>query len=264
MNHKEVHKRVDEYLKNTLADNFGYHPIILAFRGSYAHGTYVKDFIDDIDVIGAGWYNVDYYLGNRTFSKGVTETSGEELDIVYYEIRKFIHLLLGGNPNVISMLWLNPEYYLYINPEWEWIVKERELFLSKRILKGLMGYASNQIERMEKHKFEGYMSGKRKALVEKFGYDPKMFAHSVRLLRMGQEFAVSGELYPDRRGRDAEELTEIKQGKYTFEQAKSMGEDLFYQLKSLNILCEIPDKPAISEVNKKMIKSFLATNLFQK
>ena len=67
---------------------------------------------------------------------------------------------------------------------------------------------------MERNACKGYMGEKRKRLVEKFGYDTKNASHLIRLLRMGMEFLVDGELHVERE--DAKELLRIK-GREAFE-----------------------------------------------
>lgn len=77
------------------------------------------------------------------------------------------------------------------------------------------------IQRYKSAKRSGYgahMGTKRKALVDKYGYDTKNAAHLIRLLRMGAEFLKTGELEVERR--DATQLLEIKLGEWTLEQVQ--------------------------------------------
>ena len=93
--------------------------IIHAYRGSYAHNTRLnptdKFFIDDIDTMGVCVPSKDYYLGLRTFhSSGTQEIKEEAWDIVIYEAKKAISLLAGGNPNILSLLWMNENKYINV------------------------------------------------------------------------------------------------------------------------------------------------------
>ena len=82
--------------------------ISLCWRGSVAHGMYVPksdpDSIDDKDVMGVYIAPIEHYLGFGR--KDVYEKWEGESDCVFYELRKFIGLLLQCNPNVLSLLWL--------------------------------------------------------------------------------------------------------------------------------------------------------------
>ena len=91
--------------------------ISLCWRGSVAHGMYVPksdpDSIDDKDVMGVYIGPLEHYLG---FGRNdVYEKWEGEWDCVFYELRKFIGLLLNCNPNVLSLLWLKPNGIIYEN-----------------------------------------------------------------------------------------------------------------------------------------------------
>jgi predicted nucleotidyltransferase len=63
------------------------------------------DSIDDKDVMGVYIGPLEHYIGFGR--RDVYEKWEGEWDCVFYEVRKFIGLLLNCNPNVLSLLWLN-------------------------------------------------------------------------------------------------------------------------------------------------------------
>lgn len=65
---------------------------------------------------------------------------------------------------------------------------------------------------------------KRSELEEQFGYDTKHAAHLVRLLRMGNEILEHGEVRVLRP--DAEELLDIRRGKWQYDELVSYAESL--------------------------------------
>jgi len=87
----------------------------------------------------------------------------------------------------------------------------------------------------------GYMGAKRRELVRKAGYDAKNAAHLIRLLRMGIEFLVEGELHVERA--DAEQLLEIKRGEWPFERVKAESERLFKLAEEAYVRSSLPAKP---------------------
>lgn len=217
--------------------------ILLGYRGSIAHGTYVlnsdPNSIDDKDIMGVFVAPKEYYLGfnrNETYEKKL-----REWDMIFYEVRKFIHLLIKSNPNVLMMLWLPEKYYIYSDSVGWALVLNKEIFISKQIYHSFTGYAYGQLHRMENWKFEGYMGGKRKALVEKFGYDTKNASHLIRLLRMGIEFLIEGKLNVERE--DATELIDIKMGKWSLEKVKQESSLLFEQARESYIKSSLPNEP---------------------
>ena len=223
--------------------------ILLGYRGSIAHGTYLPsdnpNSIDDKDLLGVCIAELDCYFGLRKFEQ--REAKLREWDSVIYELRKFAGLLLKSNPNALCLLWLEPQHYFIVEPAGRLLIDSRHLFITKRIYEAFTGYASDQLKRMTHLAFEGYMGAKRKQLVQKHGYDTKNAAHCIRLLRMGIEFLQEGELRVYRN--DAQELLDIKTGKYSLEQVKELAEKLFQQAQEAHERCRFPDEPDESKVN---------------
>jgi hypothetical protein len=188
-------------------------------------------------------------------------------------------LAAKGNPNVLSLLWTPP---LYATVEGQALIAHRKLFVSKRAYHAFGGYAHGQLQRMTNWKNEqeagcgcqgdfhegecamnlargrgsqkryatGFMGAKRKAAVEKLGYDSKNAAHLIRLLNMGIEFLQTGELQVDRTGNDAEMLMMIKRGQYALESLQDMAEELFEVLKTSLLKSPLPEDPDYVGINK--------------
>lgn len=86
-----------------------------------------------------------------------------------------------------------------------------------------------------------YMGEKRKQLVLELGADFKNLAHMVRLLRMCIEYLKTGEMRVERP--DAQELRDIKTGKWPLEQVQKLGADLFQEAKAAYETSTLPDEP---------------------
>jgi predicted nucleotidyltransferase len=200
------------------------------YRGSIAHGTYEPNYepgsIDDKDTMAFCVPPLATYFGLRQFgSRGTQEIKRGEWDIVVYEARKALSLLAGGNPNVLSMLWLPENLYITVTGGGRMLLDARDLFVGRYVYKAFVGYATQQLYKMEHGAFKGYMGEKRHRLVEQHGYDTKNAAHLIRLLRMGIEFLRDGELIVQRH--DATELLAIKHGEWTLDRVKSEANRLF-------------------------------------
>lgn len=89
--------------------------VLLGYRGSIAHNCYVPNTnpnsIDDKDIMGVFVPSIENYFGLNT--KEHHEVFIKEWDAVSYELRKFVRLLIGANPNVLSLLWLQPQHYIF-------------------------------------------------------------------------------------------------------------------------------------------------------
>lgn len=124
----------------------------LAYRGSVAHGTRVASTgLDDIDLMGFCFGPKEVYLGLEHWGqhgKGTKEVKQGSFDVVLYEIRKAFQLLLQGNPNILTMLWVDPQWTLERGYDAERIVKNRHLFSGKHVYNAFAGYASAQLQKM--------------------------------------------------------------------------------------------------------------------
>jgi hypothetical protein len=94
----------------------------------------------------------------------------------------------------------------------------------------------------------GYMGAKRKELVKKVGYDAKNAAHLIRLLRMGIEFLVEGDLHVERA--DAEQLLSIKRGEWSIERVQDEAERLFKLAEEAYVRSSLPPKPDTQKAEK--------------
>ena len=230
--------------------------ILHGYRGSISHGTYrpptEPNSIDDKDTMAVCVPTEEYYLGLKDFHKtGTLEIKRNEWDIVCYEAKKFIRLLKMGNPNVISLLWLDATYYIDIQPEGQLLIDNRDLFMSKLIYKSFIGYAHGQLHRMTHQQCLGHMGDKRKKLVEKYGYDTKNASHLIRLLRMGIEALTEGVFYVKRN--DATQLIEIKRGEWTLEQVEKESNELFKKCENAYISSSLPIKLDEDKIQKLCI-----------
>jgi len=300
--------------------------VLLGYRGSIAHGMHNPDpnSIDDIDLIGAIIAPKNCYLGLAQWgSRGTKEIKEGRYDCVYYEISKLVRLLLQGNPNVLSLLWLHNQHYLFKKqPFADILIENRGRFVGKHVYAPFAGYAAAQMKKMEsrdpaelreylfitaelkargqhpnhKGKFFdrpddlfcaepayldwsyekliqrlrhyqkkgeniGYMGEKRKRLVLERGFDCKNAAHLIRLLRMCKEFLQDGAMQVYRH-KDAAELMDIKNGKWTLDDVKAHAEELFAECREAKDKSELPDGPdreAVEEMLMTMLSVALDT-----
>lgn len=234
--------------------------ILLGYMGSISQGTQIPstnpDCIDDVDMMGVSIAPESVYMGLGKFEQ--KETKYKEFDVVVYEIKKFFSLLLKQNPNVLGLLWLQHQNYIYKSPDGQSIIDNRHLFISKEAYHSFSGYAHGQLHRMEHLACKGYMGQKRKQLVEKFGYDCKNAAHLIRLLRMGIEFLTDGELRVFRQ--DAVELKEIKSGQWSLNKVKKEADELFVLAREAYVRSPLPPQPKYKEAEELLI-SILRSSL---
>jgi RNA repair pathway DNA polymerase beta family protein len=124
------------------------------YRGSQAHGTYIppeeKSGIDDIDLMGVVIPPIDTYMGLKNWgSRGTKEVKDGPWDVVYYEFRKFVGLLLKGNPNVMMSLWMPDKHMVRDNSfAWHALLRDKAAFVARHVYAPFVGYATAQLEKM--------------------------------------------------------------------------------------------------------------------
>ncbi len=214
---------------------------LAGYRGSVAHGT-AGDVIDDVDIIGVFIAPDTHYYGLTHFEHVERIAVAGKYDFALFELRKYFKLLLKANPNVLSLLWL-PEDLYFVKEGWgQWLVENRQLFMTKMLHKTFGGYAYGQIKRMTRCcTDQAYQGSKRKARYEKFGYDCKNAAHVIRILRMGIEALLTGEIQVVRN--DAGQLKDIKYGKWKLEWVVEESNKLMALLDKAYGNSNLPDSP---------------------
>lgn len=124
-----------------LGDNI----ILLGLGGSYAYGTNNEN--SDIDIRGI-------YLPSREeilcggFGGISEQVVNEATDTTIYGLGKIVNLLSNVNPNVIEMMGLDEDQYLYLKPEGKLLIDNAHLFLSKKCANSFGGYANAQLYRL--------------------------------------------------------------------------------------------------------------------
>ena len=230
---------------------------LLGYRGSVAAGTWEPPeagfSTDDIDLMGVAIGPIDHYFGLSPFcgKRSTFERFIGEYDVVTYELRKFVSLLCNCNPNVLALLWLEPEMYLKMDEIGALLVENRRLFATKRIYNAFVGYAKGQLHKTTHDSTLGYMGTKRKALVERFGFDPKAAAHCIRLLRMGVEFLEQGRLNVYRHDKD--QLLDIKHGEWSLGLVKLEADRLLIHAEDALRKCDLPPGPDMAAVDKLLV-----------
>jgi len=161
--------------------------ISLCWRGSVAHGMYVPksdpDSIDDKDVMGIYIGPLEHYLGFGR--RDVYEQWEGEWDCVFYELRKFIGLLLKCNPNVLSLLWLKPNGIIYETALGARLREQRDLFVTKQAYHSFSGYAHVQFRKMISFNQEAQaLMQQLEEQLASFGIDPESCdaGHSLRTI----------------------------------------------------------------------------------
>lgn len=170
---------------------------------------------------------------------------GRNYDIAVYSIVKFFQLCMDNNPNMVDALFTPARCVLTRTPVWELVRQNRQLFLHKGCFHKFRGYAYAQLHKMKSKNSEG----KRKALVEKFGYDVKFAYHVVRLSLECEQILEECTLDLER---NREILKSVRRGEWSIEQIEDWFAQKEGHLDNLYHSSPLPHSP-----NEDAIKALL-------
>jgi hypothetical protein len=130
--------------------------IFLTEVGSRAYGIHRPD--SDHDQAGVMIPPAKYFFGLdkfeqfRNFPPEDRAVSDKPQDKVIYDIRKALSLISDNNPNMLDLLFSPEKCIVILKPEWQTIMDNRELFISKKCRHTYSGYAFAQLRRINTHR----------------------------------------------------------------------------------------------------------------
>jgi hypothetical protein len=115
--------------------------------GSRLYGTHRSD--SDYDYRGVCLAPIPALIGlDPTFEQ---VEQHEPVDRVTMELRKFLGLALGNNPNILDTLFAPRDKWVKATTDWIEIWNLRHDVLSQKVRKSYVGYAMSQLKRIEGH-----------------------------------------------------------------------------------------------------------------
>ena len=125
------------------------HVIFEGVIGSQLYGTATKD--SDLDIRAV--CNTPLKVIIDPFECFEQKDSGfDEDDKVIYDIGKFFKLCTDSNPNILELLFIPKSKTIFKNKEWDLILENRSLFLSKKAKYTFLGYSWAQLKKAKVHR----------------------------------------------------------------------------------------------------------------
>lgn len=139
--------------------------VLIAVHGSQAYGFATKD--SDLDFKGIALPSFSTVLSfSKHFeqwedSKAIVEAfpilksqpgADKKAEGIIYNLSKFMALAIKCNPNIIELLYVNPEHILLLDPILQPLFDKRDLFLSAAAKHTFSGYAAAQLKRIQGHR----------------------------------------------------------------------------------------------------------------
>ncbi len=116
-------------------------PLFLVIRGSHAYGTNIST--SDIDYAGVFCQKETDILGMSY----IEQINDDKNDIVVYEVRRFLELLMKSNPTVLELLNTPEDCIIYKHPAFDNILEKKDIFITKGCMHSFGGYAREQISK---------------------------------------------------------------------------------------------------------------------
>jgi predicted nucleotidyltransferase len=126
--------------------------ILTGVIGSHSYGTATP--ASDFDYMSVVIASPDVYLGLDNWGTAGTKDDVYEdavkglVEHRYFELKKFMGMCEGMNPNAIVTLWLEQQHYEVLTPAGQLLVRNREIFNSKKVYNTFSGYAHGQLQKM--------------------------------------------------------------------------------------------------------------------
>lgn len=124
-------------------EHLGNNIILLGLGGSHAYGTNVPT--SDLDIRGIAIEKPEELIGYQTFEQFINN----DTDTTIYAFNKMVNLLVQNNPNIVEIIGLNPDQYLYVSKLGKELLDHKDLFLSQRCFYTFGGYARANLKRLQ-------------------------------------------------------------------------------------------------------------------
>ena len=172
--------------------------------------------------------------------------AGRDYDLTIYNIVDYLQLVMKNNPNIIDSLFTPDTCVLHITRIGQMVRDARQSFLHKGCWHTFKGYAYQQITKMAGHE----RTGKRKEVVERFGFDVKFAYHVVRLLNEVEQILTEGDLDLTR---NREQLKSIRRGEWTELQVREYFTKKASELETLYQNSALPWGPDEAKVKQLLL-----------
>lgn len=198
-------------------------PDLLVLSGSRLYGTALLN--SDYDYRGFVIPPFDYLVGIHKFKHQVLKVP----DRTVYSLVRYVELLVGGDPNCIELLFVPRENIISASYYGQTLLENRDLFLSKRMIPRVLGYAVSELRYFEKDKSQF-----------------KRASHAIRLLGEVLELLEHRTLTFPRP--NADELLILKR-EVNYGALISHYNELIEFIYKVELTCKLPDHPPLDKIN---------------
>lgn len=236
--------------------------ILEVIVGSTVHGTSVSDGLEDLDLMAVVIEDQASFCGfnpknvwtHRTKPEGVRSEAGDT-DWVGYGLRKYLGLVLKGNPSALLALFVPPASIREITEEGHALRAMVPVIASKAAYMPFRGYMRQQHERLLG--LRGQKNVTRPELVKAYGYDTKYAGHIIRLGCQGAEFLQTGRITLPMREDERALVVKVRTGGFTLAEVSGLISQAEVMLDDAHASSTLQDEPDTQAVEAWMLQTYL-------
>lgn len=238
--------------------------ILRGVAGSRMLGLENED--SDTDILGVCVEPMAEAMGVGTpFEQWVDEKEQTQI----YGLRKFVRLVVKGNPSMLALLFMSFEGLQKLDHRGRELQTLAPQIVSRACSGPFLGYLQAQRERMM-HKevvypdgsvgrvpYRGQRGVRRKDLEELYGFDTKYAMHMLRLGMQGVELLTTGQLCLPMAQADRTYLKGVRNGMETEDACLARARELEAHLQDLYTTSPLRDRPDVPAVEGWMTRTYL-------
>lgn len=236
--------------------------ILEAIVGSTVHGTSVSDGLEDLDLMAVVIEDQASFCGfnpknvwtHRTKPEGVRSEAGDT-DWVGYGLKKYLGLVLKGNPSALLALFVPRASIREITEEGRGLRALAPAIASKAAYNSFRGYMRQQHERLLG--LRGQKNVTRPELVKAYGYDTKYAGHIVRLGCQGAEFLTTGKITLPMCEDERALVVKVRTGGFTLAEVSALINEAEVKLDDAHASSTLQDAPDTQAVEAWMLQTYL-------
>ena len=241
--------------------------ILRGLVGSTVHGLNVNDGIEDRDemgvcvetfesamTLGTPFEQLIYRSAAEREGRANARSTGGDLDLTIYSLRKWMRLALKGNPTIVLLLFTPEDQLVSCDATGAELRALRSAILSRRAQAPFLGYLQAQKQRLSGER--GQKRIHRPELEEMYGFDTKYAMHMLRLGFQGVELLTTGHLSLPMREPERSFLLDVRRGKVDEQKCFATAEDLERQLVELESASILPENPDESRAEQWMLDAY--------
>lgn len=241
--------------------------ILRGLVGSTVHGLNVNDGIEDRDEMGvcieplaeamslwAPFEQFIYRSAAEREGRANARSTGGDLDLTIYSLRKWMRLALKGNPTILLLLFTPYDQLITCDPLGAELRALLPAIISKRVQAPFLGYLQAQKQRLTGER--GQKRIHRPELEEMYGFDTKYAMHMLRLGFQGVELLTSGHLSLPMREPERSYLLDVRRGKVSEQECFTRAGQLEQELIDLATTSPLPEEPEEQRAEAWMLEAY--------